>query len=194
LKNSGISVFRSIGSSAITSLVAIFNDATEGLPAITRASGREKEHAVTLVQLIEVQKNREYFGSLCISDVVNTVYNEVPSLRKKVKVEIQKDNSVKILSNRNKIQRPISVVLDPKYEAILKAERREILSVIEDLTCYDHQEFEWLLDPTPHLSLGKILLKEVAPERIRSVISDIETQLPEEITLNRATIHTSLIN
>lgn len=194
LKDTGISVFRSLGNTALTSLVGIFNDASLGLPAISRASATEKDHALTLVQMLEFKKNRKYLGSLGIFNVVDTIYHEVPSLRKKVSVKIHEDHPVKIFSNQNNLQRPISVVLDPASEAMIKSERREVLSVIESLTCFESEDFDWLLDPTPCISLGKILVKEVPPERIRTVIASIESNLPEAISLNKATIHTARIN
>ena len=190
----GISVFRRLSGPAVTPLLDIFNNATRGLPVISRASGTEKEHFLTLVQMLEFQKNREYLGSLCIRNVMDAIYNEVPSLRKKVSVKINEDHPVKIFNSRNSIQRSISVLLDPESEAFLKAERREVLSVIEDLTCFDNKDFDWLLDPTPHVSLGKILVKEVSPERVKGVVRDIESNLPEEFTLNMATIHKGRTN
>jgi len=181
----GIMVYRSIGKQSLDGVLECFSRLTSDIVALPRGLGEQRPPAVNLLQRVEVNHERERLGRIATSDALDSIYRLVPTLRREL---IVKPKRVELFGHPRTTLRPVGISFDDESAQMLSDERGRIRATLEDLSEHDHEEFEWIENSQPHVSLGKIDTSQ-GFEVIRGLIDGIREVCPDSITLLRATLY-----
>lgn len=181
----GVSVFRSVGFSALADLMREFRELTDKFASQTRGDTGNREPAVTQLQIRETKSNSSHFGHVAVTDAQDAIYRGVPSLRRNLPVI---PASVHLFGAQTGIVRPVCITFDNDSRIELEKQRLDVIGVLVDLSGDPPETFSWMRVTTPHLSLGKISTR-VNSDGTQHLLNSLKELLPEELVLPRATIY-----
>lgn len=183
----GLSVFRTpVDGSDFYDMHNAFNSGGDTITMISRGDKGTKPMALSQVMKQEVRSNKSAFTKIKAQDASNQIYESIPSLRRQITVGLGK---IGIFGSRYSSFLIVGVALHEDEWGAINSERQEIITALEDLAFPpDNFEFNWVNRRIPHVSLGKIESRGIDEFR-NSYLTKIQDNMPDQLTLQRATIH-----
>ena len=185
LGDSGLSIFRTVGGSELDICKNEFLKQTSNFSRMVRGEIGQHGLSLTLVSLTEV-KRQQFKQDIETQEVIDEIYNEVPSLRRHIKVQLGR---VGIFGYKNAKQRSVSVSVHEDSRQQVKDERDSILEILDQYTEGITTRDDWFKNEIPHISLGKLLIDGEINYQHRELLKSMTEVVPEELKLDRATFY-----
>lgn len=188
LRHPGIAVFREIGTSGQLELGAameVFEATTRSCVRVVRGL-HDKPPALNQLQINEVKENQP-LGHLATGQAIDALYKKVPSLRKRLAVNL---GTVGVFGNpRSNPMCYIGIALDSSSIDPVNQERKNIISTLEELAQVGaDEECYWLERKVPHISLGMIPSDTPLTE-VGLIKEGIRRSIPAQLVLRGATLY-----
>ncbi len=185
LNQVGLSVFRSLGGVCLDDCTRVFNEFTGDVSTIKRGEHDQYGKALNLVSLIEV-KSRDFDSSISTQSVIDEIYHSIPSLRKPLRIGIQK---VGIFGGKSSKLRPFGVAIHEDERQIVRDERDAVIEILNEYSMNQLTREDWPLNDVPHISIGRVSMSSITEQQRRDMIRNMNEVLPQEVYLDRATLH-----
>lgn len=182
----GISVFRRIHGHNLLGAAVAFEDLARPAGAQPRNRGRQKDHAVNLLQQREVEWNQQLLGCLSVRKALDAIYDTVPSVRKKITAQ---PTGVELFGAKSAPIKPVCITFDTDSTAKLRDERMGIIVALEEAADLEPGSFQHLRQSRPHLSLGRVNTKIASAGLLEDITNGVQALLPATIVLGSATLH-----
>jgi hypothetical protein len=185
LNQVGLSVFRSLGGISLDECTRVFNEHTCSASTLKRGEHGQHGKALNLVSLIEV-KARDFDGAISTQEVIDEIYDTIPSLRKPLKIGIQK---VGIFGGKDSKLRPFGVAIHEDERHKVRDERDAIIDILNEYSMGQLTREDWSLNNVPHISVGRVSMASITEQQHRDMIRGMNEVLPEAVLLDRATLY-----
>ena len=185
LDDSGLSIFRAVGGNELDICKDEFLKQTSKFSRMVRGEIGQYGLSLTLVSLVEV-KRQQFKQDIETQEVIDEIYDEVPSLRRHLKVRLGR---VGVFGYKNAKQRSISVSVHKDSRQQINDERNTILEILNQHTEGTTTRDDWFKNEIPHISLGKLLIDGEINHQHQELLRSMTEVVPEELKLDRATFY-----
>ncbi|MEI6237615.1 MAG: hypothetical protein WCP03_03390 [Candidatus Saccharibacteria bacterium] len=180
-----MAIFRSVNDPIFIEINQQIEDTCGNYLVSCRDRKGEKGHSISLLEKSE----NEYFksiGHFALQDVIDMVYDGVPSLRETYDVGV---DSVSIFGRTTSNSKVLAVTFDEESNNRVIKERREIVEIINLAAGGTYRVSDAITEKNkPHLSLARYFM-DIPEDEINNAVDAIKTVLPNKFHVERATLY-----
>lgn len=186
LGDRGLTIIRQTDMADLSLPIRIFEKVTKDLTHYTRGERGEKDAALQQLSPQECQNNALLLGGLGCQETIDTIYGNVPSLRKKL-TDVVVSNTI-ILGRIHSSWYTIAINFEYPAAELLQEERANILQTLEEAgrnPAAVGREYKWHERRIPAIAIGRVS-RALSKSDVLAIRNKVDAARPETISLQNA--------